>query len=253
MGICKLCLKDKTLLKKSHIIPEFMYAGFYDKNHKMIRFQPKNYIKNEGYCEKPSKGEYESGILCQDCDGRIISNYENYGKVVIYGGNQKLENQPKVENFKTELGISFSKIANLDYQKYKLFHLSILWRSSISSRPLFNQVNLGPHEEIIRKMLLNGEPGNVNDYPILFSSFSGGNKSPKNVITQPLKVRSSEGATVYIFVIASMIHHFYVGNKNHKMPQNIVNETITPNGNATVHFIPEGEGWEYIKKLYGIK
>lgn len=38
MGSCKLCLEEKILLKKSHIIPEFMYKDLYDENHKLISF-----------------------------------------------------------------------------------------------------------------------------------------------------------------------------------------------------------------------
>ena len=47
------------------------------------------------------------------------------------------------------------------YVKYPAFKflLSILWRASVSSKPLFNQIQLGSHEEIIRRM-------NSNSYRI---------------------------------------------------------------------------------------
>jgi len=36
MSICKLCLKKKDLIKKSHIIPGFMYQYLYDAKHRII-------------------------------------------------------------------------------------------------------------------------------------------------------------------------------------------------------------------------
>jgi hypothetical protein len=48
----------------------------------------------------------------------------------------------------------------------KLFQLSILWRASVAKGDFFSKVKLKPrHEEEIRKMLLNGEPGKEDRYP----------------------------------------------------------------------------------------
>ncbi len=55
-----------------------------------------------------------------------------------------------------------------DYATFKLFHLSVLFRASVSSLSTFQEVNLGAlHEERIRQMLLNEDPGKDWEYPIL--------------------------------------------------------------------------------------
>ncbi|GEM_PF-2942036 len=36
--ICKLCLKDKPLIKKSHIIPDFMYREIYDEDNRIVSY-----------------------------------------------------------------------------------------------------------------------------------------------------------------------------------------------------------------------
>ena len=49
MGICRLCLEEQALIKKSHIIPEFMYQDLFDENHKFIMTSNKDWLYVE-YC-----------------------------------------------------------------------------------------------------------------------------------------------------------------------------------------------------------
>ena len=41
--------------------------------------------------------------------------------------------------------------ATFSYVSFKLFHLSILFRASVSSNPMFQAIRLGMHEDRIRK------------------------------------------------------------------------------------------------------
>ena len=56
--------------------------------------------------------------------------------------------------------------AHFDYASFKLFHLSVFFRASVSSLPTFAEVSLGPHEEKLRKLLLSCNPGEYWQYPI---------------------------------------------------------------------------------------
>ncbi len=50
-------------------------------------------------------------------------------------------------------------LKGLDYTKFKLFLLSILWRMGVSSLDAFVEVKRGSHhEEALRVALLNGDP-----------------------------------------------------------------------------------------------
>lgn len=54
----------------------------------------------------------------------------------------------------------------VDYSSFKLFHLSVLFRASVSSLPTFSEVSLGPHEDRLREMLLARDPGEFWQYPV---------------------------------------------------------------------------------------
>ncbi len=98
MAVCKLCLKDKQLIKRSHILPEFMYGRLYDETHKFFKFSPNQRAKGEGYTQRPSSGEYEGGLLCSTCENEVLSQYELYAKKAIYGGELPENESPVVDN-----------------------------------------------------------------------------------------------------------------------------------------------------------
>lgn len=169
--ICHLCKRNKPLLKRSHIIPDFMYANIYDQHHKLNKFAPAEYVLGNRRIERPSSSEYEADILCKDCDGDIIGSYETYGRLALYAEINESADGPIPEHGVTETGIPVTRMTNLNYQKFKLFLLSILWRASISTRSFFQDVKLGPYEDQIRRMILEDNPGRAEDFPILIMSW----------------------------------------------------------------------------------
>lgn len=151
MNKCRLCLEDRKL-SESHIVPEFLYANLYNNNHKMLGITGTG---KKGF-RKEQKGLREK-LLCADCESFINLNFEIPFKVSWVDNSQLPEiwkNKEEIINVK------------VDYSDFKLFHLSVLFRASISRLPTFSEVNLGPHEEKIRKMLLNKDPGSASIYPI---------------------------------------------------------------------------------------
>ena len=149
---CKLCHENKELCE-SHIIPEFLYGGLYDaEKHRFVQ------ISGEG--ESESNKIFQKGLrepmLCKDCELKL-SQWEDYAKRVIFGG-EELEQ----ERFK-----DFLVVRGVDYKKFKLFMLSLIWRAGASARKEFSNVSLGPHEEKIRQILLADDPGNPYQYGCL--------------------------------------------------------------------------------------
>jgi hypothetical protein len=251
MAICKLCLQDKKLLKKSHIIPDFMYQDLYDDKHKMISFNPNEYAAGDGYIKNPSSGEYEGNILCSDCDNRIIGGYETYAAKVLFGG-MDICDAPSVKTIKNGEQ-ELTEYRQIDYKNFKLFLLSILWRAGISTRPLFNYIDLGPHSNILRKMIFEGEPGKIDDYPIFVMTFINDKEMPKDIIITPLKKRMAEGHIVYSFPIAGMIYCFYVNSKLHALSQHVLDDTISPANHLNIFHIPKGSGWDFLFRYMGMK
>jgi hypothetical protein len=128
---CALC-QSESQLQDSHIIPEFLYTPLYDAIHRfhvVPTDAPKQVkFKQQGYYEK---------LLCSECEQKI-SKWEKYAK----------------EAFSKGIGITIVqdgkivKISNLDYHKFRLFLLSLLWRMGVSRLDFFKLIDLGDkHEE----------------------------------------------------------------------------------------------------------
>lgn len=157
-GVCKLCSEHKPLCKESHIIPMFLYKFLTAENNKIVYIDTKK-------SKFKFNGEYEGGILCQNCDNVVIGNLDNYFAKFIHGEFPQVV-APRFERMDNRDVVVREGDPYYDYSKYKLFLLSLLWRASISSRPLFNQIKLPADiEEDLRSRLLNNDPGEPDVYP----------------------------------------------------------------------------------------
>ena len=155
-GQCKLCLENKNLCSKSHIIPKFLYKLLTGENNSLI------FVDNK-QAKLRYNSEYESNILCKNCDSQIIGKLENYVAEFVYNKFPKESSRLEIIDGREYLIIEGN--TNYNYKKYKLFLLSLLWRSSISSRPFFQQINLSSKDEdSLRNMILNSEPGEPDAY-----------------------------------------------------------------------------------------
>ncbi|WP_423709583.1 hypothetical protein [Undibacterium sp. WLX3042] len=95
-------------------------------------------------------------LLCEDCEQHINEHYEKPFKAFW------LDNSPLPDPWQDE----DPRWITTDYKSFKLFHLSVLFRASISSLPMYSAVDLGPHTDRLRIMLLNEDPGREYEYPI---------------------------------------------------------------------------------------
>ncbi|MBX3178322.1 MAG: hypothetical protein KF886_13255, partial [Candidatus Hydrogenedentes bacterium] len=142
----------------SHIVPEFFYKqmNLYDEKHRF------NVLSTEPDEHRPTeqKGIREK-LLCKHCEQKL-SVWENHARRVLYGGEC------------IEIAIQDSRgfECTVDYAKFKLFQLSILWRIGISNHSGFSSVNLGDHEIALRRMLHDETPCDTEAYGcvILYST-----------------------------------------------------------------------------------
>lgn len=164
---CKLCDRQTQLVKKSHIIPEFMYSGMYDEKGRISKLNLDN-PRREVFIQS---GIWEKNILCFKCENEFLSRLEGYAKVVLFGGNYKWGDLPDYRRLNKNLAVG----NGIDYTKMKLFFLSILWRVHISNRKEFSKVNLGEKGGILKRMLNSGDPGKEDDFkviPLLYNTES---------------------------------------------------------------------------------
>ena len=134
---CKLCQRQAKLVA-SHIIPEFLYKTLYDSKHRFQQVSADPAVSNQ-YKQKG----FREPLLCEDCEQRL-SVSEQYMSKLLNGGVPTI----------VSLDGRRIRFRDIDYNKLKLFQISILWRAGVSSLPVFSQVQLGPHEPRLRHDLL---------------------------------------------------------------------------------------------------
>ena len=204
LSICQLCKCEKSLCD-SHIIPEFMYRPLYTDRHRTIGLRASQRDKNL----IPVQKGLRDPLLCTDCETHFNKHYEqpNVGLWRAFAENTVLEGL-SAETFTAPDGTEAVRIRGFDYTSFKLLLLSILWRASVSKLGEFSQVNLGPHEDVMRRMLLEVNPGSQTDYPCLVYTFT----EPNLGILIPPARGKTNGHTGYQFVITSALLWFFVSS-----------------------------------------
>lgn len=160
IGVCRLCKNEKKLIK-SHLFPDFMYKGIGDELNRM------NIISSVSPCVNKfaQSGAYDKNILCGNCDNEIIGLHERFINNNFYSLNY-FANDNNFEQIISDNEIEFLKIKKIEYNHFKIFVDSILWRASISSHELFQNFKLSEEqEEQLRNSIYNNIPLNVHDYP----------------------------------------------------------------------------------------
>lgn len=150
MAVCKLCLQDRPLVE-GHVLSEFLYADVYDPDsHKFHQLHTEENKRNV----RRSKGLYEY-LMCDECDNQVISGYETYASQVLRGG------VPIVAKDEHDRLV----VTELNYTRFKLFQLSLLWRSVIATRDEFSGVTVPAADaERMRHMLLTQDAGEPQEY-----------------------------------------------------------------------------------------
>lgn len=215
--ICALCGSGGPL-RKSHIIPEFFYTELYDQLHR-FRVITVDVSTPEAFKQK---GIYEK-LLCDACEQKF-SRWEKYAK----------------EAFADGIGIKIVRdgnlfhLSHLDYVKFRLFLLSLLWRMAVSALEIFSEVNLGEkHERILRAALRHEDPLQPLEYPCLICAVKIDGKFQRDWILPPVHARS-EGRHCYCVVINGILFCFYVSS--HSMPQKFIGACINKQNEMSIYF-----------------
>lgn len=149
-GVCTLCKEQRPLIRKSHIVPDFMYQGIWDNLHRMyfLNFE-------SGTSQIRQTGIFEKYILCKKCDGERLSFLESYGSSVFNGGSFSTKVRPSGSKERKEDGFDLITMDNLDYSLFSLFLISIIWRIHLSTHVGFKDIEiLEENAETIREHIL---------------------------------------------------------------------------------------------------
>ena len=216
IGNCALCGEQKTL-SNSHIVSEFLYKTMYEVNgpRKFFGLQVDSAESILTY----QKGLREY-LLCEDCETHL-NNYETYAAGVFNGDNAGI---PKI------MGNVFT-FSGLDYSKFKLFLLSILWRFSVTNLPAFAGMDLGPHQDKLRKMIKSNNPGYPWEYGCMVVAVAKDGKILSDIMYGPISSKV-DGHLFWIVVVAGYVLHFYVNS--HPPPDTLKSLILSDKGNFVI-------------------
>lgn len=213
-GICRLCGANAPLLKRSHVIPDFMYSDVYDEKHRLILFAPAAAVKGDTRVQRPSSAPYDSGILCAQCDNKTLGGYEDYAAKLLFGKNLPPSLAPTVQNFVNPAdGYGESKVTNMDYNKFKLFALGMLWKSHISKQPFFSDISLGPHADSLRGHLLSGIAPGQDAYPVFMLGWLRETSFSKEFVVKPLHFRWQGKHHGYLYMFRGLIIFIFISDQ----------------------------------------
>lgn len=209
---CALCLQEAEL-RRSHLIPEFLYETLYDEKHRLqvLSLLPErdNWREQKGLREP---------LLCDRCEQRLAS-WERYVSLLLKGG--------KPVTYRTEGRVVC--LSALEYIPFRMFQLSILWRAGVSRLLFFSEVQLGSHAEILRQLLVAGDPGPPNRYCCVMFGIRHEKEAFTGLIMQPGRTRLY-GQVVYRFVFGGFLWAFFVSNQD--LPSQLLPCTLQPPGTA---------------------
>jgi hypothetical protein len=199
-GVCKLCGNHGDL-RRSHIIPEAFFTSVYEKEeHQFFSFSNKSTERGK----RRRKGLREP-LLCPACED-ITMIYDDYA-VKIWNGNDKTAQYHPYGN-----GL---EVSGIDYTKMKLFFIVTLWRAGVSTLPDFSTIKLGEkHEAILRKMILENNPGRQHEYAVLLLA---ARKDPliRDILLHHISILGTckvEGHTAYRFIIGGFMWCLFVSS-----------------------------------------
>jgi hypothetical protein len=183
---CKMCGEEKRLID-AHIIPRSFYEPLKENGQ-----TPRIVTDVAGeYPKRSQTGVYDKEIVCESCE-QLFSPWDDYAYRFLF---QELNDEQFIRNNGEVVAYNFGKC---DYEKLKLFFLSVLWRACVSKHKIFEKVQLGPFEEKLRQMLLENDPGDNSEFAVALSKFD----APANEtgILNPDKIRY-DGVIHYRFYI----------------------------------------------------
>ncbi|HXO43337.1 MAG TPA: hypothetical protein VN999_17940 [Thermoanaerobaculia bacterium] len=149
---------------------------------------------------------YTEPLLCRACEGLLNTWYEQPAKEFWFA----MSGEPSPCGITLDLVLDAPPtylVQGFDYASVKLFLLSLLWRAGVSALPAFSQVNLGPHEAVLRRMLLDKNPGGEREYPCIVLMLTENSQT----IFCPVAQRE-EQHRVYRFLICKLLLLYVVSN-----------------------------------------
>ncbi len=190
---CRYCERFYSKLAKAHIIPRSFYKVIRGSDKYSVEVKVKENYEKQKYWQS---GIYDSSIVCQGCE-KLFNAFDTHGYEVL----SVALSQKKV-CYDSDGQPCAYLMENVDYQKLKLFFLSMLWRAHASSLIFFSHVDLGSHEPILRSYISSATAPPSDEYEIVL--FHLINQPYPPGIFPPWK-HKADGVNVYRLYLPNVI------------------------------------------------
>ena len=197
--VCKLCGRNEPLVR-AHIIPR----SFYKQLMQLDPSAPLEVLSNRSdtYARKSWTGIYDTGILCGICE-RTFSPWDDYAQKVL------LAEPPEDKYISVGGRRAGYEIEGVDYERLKLFFVSVLWRSSVSTEMFFSRINVGPFQSALNTMIRQGDPGAPDTFAVSLARFD---HELGLVKFDPYRNRFA-GVNYYVFYMAGYVVYIKVDSR----------------------------------------
>ena len=179
-------------------------------------------------------------LLCHECEQFLNREYEKPFETYWY-------DTPAIASDLSEGDII--RLSNIDYTRFKLFFLSVLWRMSISTLEELKNISLGPYAERFRKMILekNAGPDTAFAFTGLVVLGPDGNIFDEIAMT-PSRERHYPDRTTIIFMMLGGCEWLFVVNDSmpSQMKNNFLPNALKENGSMNLAVT------RYDEKVYNI-
>lgn len=224
---CRLC-HNEGKLRLSHVLPEFLYKQLYDNKHRSVGLK-----RSPGARHDVLQQGLREYLLCGTCESRL-SKYEKYAAKILRS----------LPDTSAEKAGAVVFVRNVDYSKFKIFQMSLLWRAGVAEQPSFAEVKLGPHEPWLRAMLSAGDAGKPWEYPCVLARFPD-RGTIDEIIILPRKFRFAEHYA-YSMILWGTIWVFVVSGHSGKIKER--GSFLSEDGNLPLHVATES-GADFFRGL----
>lgn len=235
MGLCRFCGKTTKLIK-AHIVPQkfYTYPIATEEDKQLILVS-----ENKHYKPKCPIGVYDENILCAECDGAFGIYDEEIQKLLL--ADIRRYKRKDVESL---YEIPFTAF---DYQKLRLFFVSMLWRASISSNDVFKHIKFGVKYEKLSLAILKDPKLDSDNFALIIMKLKSCEKAPiEKVFIQPTSCRI-KGVNFYRFVFSG--YRILIKVDGRKLSDGLVAFSLKPNTNLLIMEMEPEEESRFINTI----
>lgn len=208
-GMCKFC-GQKSHLIKAHIIPQAFHDRLADGQNRPMLSNPEHSYA----LQRCPTGIYDTNLVCRSCENRW-NDWETYG--IAFLKKHSLSSLSVLEGKVICPGIGGDSlpVSNYDYEKLKLFFLSLLWRAGASGHGFCQRIQLGEQLKDVAQLIVTKSPGKESEFTVLLGLYDYV-KHPLAVAVLDPAPCTLRGTNFYKFSLAGYVA--YIKRKGATLP-----------------------------------